>query len=461
VQEVGRSKYIDPKPTVAELPIFPTHPLKQLGAFVLGDGGPAAPSPIRDVAGFDLDDRGRLGFIRPEQPDRCTFVHLEPDRTILREMSLPIPMKLFTNDYPKAAWLDGDRWVVVLSEHRVGGQASAWWLNASNGEFKAITGFNSAPISKITRSRDGGFVALVVNDFKYTTEQAVIAFDKAGKSRWQIKEDNIGNDRGFFSLLRRGMSYLKLDSTGKDSVLFSPEDLTVTTTGQIAVLDNVRNTIEFFSNKGNFRKALDIEKLWGREPSYLSEITADQRGGIIVQDFQGSSPLVRMDVSGKILSQFTPRHPNGRIIDVIGGCKVSPLGRIWVSDGECLIRLRDDGVADLVLGMGPSEDKLGKIAALTVDQQGRLYAVDERTGAVHVYDHRGTRLRVCKPDVTDFKGKLVQAHVAAAADGSVYLASDSGPDAARFIHFAPDGQRLGVKQSGLDDVHERWYPLSS
>jgi sugar lactone lactonase YvrE len=438
VQEVGRTKHIEPKPPNVELPTFPSQSLKQLGAFTLREDGPVTRSPIRDINGFDLDGQGRIGFIRREASDRYTFVHLAPDGKLLREIPLTIPAKLFTNDYPKAACLEGDRWIVAISDRSPGGKASAWWLDATSGKLTAISGFDSPAIKNIAGSRDGGFVALVVTHSKYTMESAMIAFDKTGKPRWQIKQDYNGGDKA----------------------LFSPEDVTVTTGGRIAVLDNIRKTIQLFSTNGSFLTSLKLQNAWGRKPNYPTDITADKNGGVLVTDFQGSPPLVRMGASGKVLHQTAPKHRDGRAIDVVRGVRVTPSGHVWVCDGECFIRLGDDGVADLVLGNAPAEEKLGNIATLTVDQQGHLYAVDERTGAVHVYDDSGNRLRVCKPEVTDFKGKLVRAQVAAAPNGTVYLTDgDSWPNKVRFIHFAPDGKRLGVKQSGLDIGHEQWYPL--
>lgn len=354
----------------------------------------------------------------------------------MREAKLPIPAKLLTNDFPKAAWLEGDRWAVVVSDRGVGGKASGWWLNASNGNSDLIAEFKSSPISRIVGSGDGGFVALVVTHHKYSMEDALIAFDQSGKVRWQIKEDY-----------------------DDEKALFSPEDLTLTESRHIAVLDNIRKAIQFFDLDGKFLMTRDLEKSWGREPNYPSEITTDKNDGILVKDFDGNPPVVRMDKAGKVAGQFVPQHPNGRVVDAVQGLKVTRAGNVWACDGECFVRLRDDGVSDLVLGGAPTEESLGKIAGLTIDQGGRLHAVDERTGAVHVFDKNGNRLRLLKPEVTDFKGKLSLAQVAVSSDGGVYI--NDKLSSRSFVHFAPGGGRLGVKRFGLDDVTQELYSIAN
>jgi hypothetical protein len=67
-------------------------------------------------------------------------------------------------------------------------------------------------------------------------------------------------------------------------------------------------------------------------------------------------------------------------------------------------------------------------------------------------------LRVCKPDPSDIKSKLFRAHAAAFDDGTVYFSDgESFPGKPRFIQYAPNGQRVGVKEFGLDQVKEHWY----
>ena len=421
-----------------ELPEFPNRPLKLLGTLNLQDGGASTSSPIRDIWSFDFNSHGEIGFIRKDAPKRFAFVLIAPDGTLIREVTVGIPDELVESGFPKTAWVEGDRWVVASSRFEVEAKASAWWLNASNGALTTIKGFDSPRIQEITGSRDGGFVALASHRSQYTMEAQLIAFDLAGKVRWKLKQNNAG---------------------GPDA-LFSPQDIAVTTDSRVAVLDVIRHTVQFFRTNGNFLNAIKLDDAWGRKPNYPSGIVADKEGGVLVKDFRGKPPMVRMDASAKVITEFQPKHPDGRIIDAIRGVKVDDAGRVWVCDGECFVRLGDAGVADRVLGAAPSQEKLGRIATLTIDTQGRLYAVDDRSGAVHVYDPAGARLRICKPDPTDVKSKLFRPHIAASTDGTVSFTDGEGfPGNPRYIQYAPDGHRIGTKQFGLDPITEHWYGI--
>ncbi len=167
-----------------------------------------------------------------------------------------------------------------------------------------------------------------------------------------------------------------------------------------------------------------------------------------------------MDPEGKISSQFGLEHKHGRALDPKYGVRVSPAGRVWVCDGASLVRVTDAGIADLVLGSVPGGAALGRIACLSVDQKGQLYAADERSGEVHVFDQEGRRLRVCTPLNTDFAKQLTMADIAINEQGEVFLSGgDSFPEKPTYVHFGQDGKRVGTKQLGLDKITERWYPL--
>jgi hypothetical protein len=422
-----------------ELASFPDRPLRLLGTFSLQENGGSNAPAVRDVICFDLDDTGRIGFIRRESDRKCTFVQVSPEGILPAEVNLVIPAEALAYASLKSAWVKGDRWVVTASDCSVGGKAFAWWVDVASQEATAIPGFISPPIENVSGSRDGGFVVLATIRLKYSMEDELIAFDGHGSVRWRLKEDH----------------------RGEAGSLFSPEDLTVTTSGEIAIVDNIRKKVQLFGGSGVFVKTLDLAKIWGRKPNYPSEIAADNAGGILIRDFQGTPPLVRMDANGKVTRQFTPKLTSGRIIDTARGVRVSATGDVWVSDGDCIFRLAANGTADLVLGNAPKETVLGDAAAITVDQHARLYAVDKRSAAVHVFDENGSRLHVCKPDVADFSANLYTPELSATYDGEVYLSEGVGTSSGKpsFIHFGMDGRRIGTRRFDLDEISQKLYAL--
>lgn len=437
VREIARDKSPDPN-VEAAAPVTPSkEPLRLLGSFKLGSTG-ALTSPVRNVLCFDFDGRDRIGLVRDEQGGRYTFVLVEPDSQLVREVPIQFPAATNKHDWPRATWIEGERWLLTTTTGGAGGVTTAWWLNANDGGQTPLKGFDCPPMENVARLAGGGFIALTSKHLRYTIEDELIAFDPSGRVRWRIKEN----------------------SGSGDAVLFSPEAMTVTTSNRVAVLDVIRHTVQFFDSGGKFRSVVKLDAAWGRKANYPSDLAADINDGVVVGDFRGRPPVVRMTAAGKVRSQFQPKHADGRLLDVVRGVKVSPAGRLWANDGEALHRLGEQGVVVATLGRPPNPEQLGRIAGVTVDQAGRLYAADERTGAAHVFDNTGALLRVCKPEVGDFKGKLSVAQLTVHLDGSVFLSDGAGAgERAGFLQFDPTGKRVGFRKLGLDSITEQWHAL--
>ncbi|HWQ92846.1 MAG TPA: hypothetical protein VN673_14310 [Clostridia bacterium] len=436
VTELERKKHTPTPDTVEEPLPFKREALKFLGSFSLDDSHPMEEEVFRNVIGFGFDGSGRVNLLRRGKNDEYRLALVETNGQLIREVTLP---KLARPNLTQVrfAWTAKDRWIIMLSELGPEKKTFAWWLNAPAGELKALSGFTAPAVESVAGTADGGFVALCTHRYKYTMEDELIAFDQFGKVRWRVKQDY-----------------------QNEQALFSPEDITFTTHGQVAVLDKIRRSIQYFDINGAFIKSIDLEKSWARKPNYPTEISPEPDGGVLVHDFQGSPPVVRMNPEGKVVSQFSLKHADGRAIDPTYGVRVSPTGRVWACDGASLVRVTEEGVADLVLGSMPGSATLGRIACLTVDQNGKLYAADERSGEVHVFDQAGKRLRVCTPLNSDFAKKLIMGDIAVNQQGEVFLSGgNSFPEKATYVHFDPSGARVGAKTLGLDTVRERWYPL--
>jgi sugar lactone lactonase YvrE len=427
VNERSREKYLPPgeeKPVVAE-----KRPLPHLGSFVLQDNPP--PRPIRDIDAFAFDGLGRIGFLRSDDGEGYAFVLLDPSGPVLAEVALPMA----ADSAAHIAWIADSRWIVTASEHGIEKKSRGWWLDAEKQSLAEIAGFDCPSVESVAGTGDGGFVVLATRQQRYSTTDQLIGFDPSGKPRWN-HEVKYGLEPG---------------------ALFSPEDITVTTHMEIAVLDNIRNTVQLFAVDGAHRRTIALKKAWKREPNYPSAITPDVDGGFIVFDFDSNPPFVRMKPDGSTRGTLRPKHVDGRPIDAHTGLRGAPDGSLWASDGHSFVQLRDNGVASRIVGSPPDETSLGKISAITGDQRGQLYAVDERTGAVHVFDANGAKLRVGKPAKDDFSGNVRFVHVAADDDGSVFVATENH-GAPRYLHFAPDGRRLGIERLDVDAITQEWYP---
>jgi hypothetical protein len=411
VKEVGRAPFVESAAPVAQATEAHVRlELRALGTIDLSAS--ASRSPIHDVMCFALDDRGRIGFLRRTE-DRFDFVRVDPDGQNLLELALPEPPKGEWWSYT-LAWSAGESWVVCASDSGPG-DAQVWRLEAAAERVVPLAHFAAPDVESLAATKEGGFVVLGDTSYEggYFTHD-LLAFDGSGQRRFAL-----GGDQG---------------DPDDESTLFAPQAMTVLASGEPVVLDNIRDLLQFYSDGGEFLYALELEQAWGREPNYPSEVHADPDGGVIVHDFNGNPPIVRMDRDGKVLTEFQPRHADGGTFRIRSGVQVGPGGALWTSDGQALLRLDASGLVSSVLGPSASADELGKIARLALGPGDRIHAVDPRTGAVHVFTPEGRRLHVCRPAPKDFDEELSLPSLSVNDSGEVLLDG---------LAFAADGTRIG------------------
>jgi hypothetical protein len=245
-----------------------------------------------------------------------------------------------------------------------------------------------------------------------------------------------------------------------DSQLLSPDDVAVTTLGEVMVVDVIQHKVAVFDSRGSLRRTIDLEKAWGREPSYPSGIARDIDGGFIVEDFGAAVPFVRMRPDGAVRGELQPRYDDGRPTGRLFRVQASPDGTVWGSDGEALLRLTEEGIVEGAVGAPASVEDLGEVAALTLDAGDRIYAADRRTGAVHVFGPDGKLEHVCRPDPGDVKDALDSPSLTVTGDGRIYLRPDSGlDDSGGFIEFSASGHRTA--RHAWPDRSRLWNPATS
>lgn len=425
-----------PKDKVAP-PLLPV-----LGRFDLQDrpsGG-----AIYGILEFDFDGQGHFGFLRRDPASMMSFVIVDSQAAVLAEIPLPKQNeekkveKEKENDTETmhVASLGGTRWIVATSRFAEGAKSRAWWIDAEKRSIDEIAGFDAPSIEKVRGTPDGGFVVLATHHQEYSSTDFMIRFDATGKQAW--KHEARGDTQ--------------------PSSLFSPEDLTVTTRGEIAVLDNIRKTVQWFALDGSHLRTTALANAWKHDPNYPTDITPDAAGGVIVHDFNGTPPFVRMRPDGAVSGELSPKRGDGRVIDADTGLRAAPDSTLWACDGDSFIQLSDQGLALRDIGSTADDDKLGAIAAVTADAEGTLHAMDRRTAAVHVFGPDGAKLRVCKPAKDDFPGHISSTHLTVTHDGGLLvLMKEDDEKRERYLAFGPDGSRKGIKQLGLDDITEEWY----
>ncbi len=406
-------------------------PLRSLGRIELRRPARAIPLPIQRVHDFVIDSHGRIAFVN-ENAKTTSLMRVDASGKTCGSLSLDA-VEGGGNSELLFAHVGGERFVLIKSTSEHGNCAgTTWWADFTTGKTTAITNFDRSHVAYVAGFLDGRFAVGA-----WDCDEGITAFDAQGRRAWSQRSDPLANGR---TLMRQ-----------------SPKALTVTTTGEVVALEIDSKSVYRFDQNGRHLGTLDLAKAWGREPNDPTGIEADKAGGFIISDSKGSPPVVRMNADGSVRAAFQPRHPDGRGTGT--EVKVAPDGRLWTCDGRALLRLDDAGVVDRVLSDPPDPAQLERISALEVDQTGRIYAADWRTGAVHVFNPRGQFLRTCAPSPTDLEGHFGGEQLTVSDDGHVYLGLGDfvNKRAGQYVHFLPDGTRQGIETLALDSIRQDWH----
>jgi DNA-binding beta-propeller fold protein YncE len=438
VVETRRTPYQAPVvPTRAEeLRAVPERQLQSLGAIELQRQA-AADVPFDSVEAFDRDDRGRFGVLTMTDCDgnhAPQFVLVDANGKLLRRVAIDAPGRLCSLQF-HAAWVGGDRWLITTNVLGDDPKASAAWLDVSTGKFTPLEHFDVQDVKALRGTHDGGFIALTTTHTAYSMQDSLLGFDKDGRQRWAIAEEH-GNDK---------------------TKLSSAEAVTVTTDNEVVVLENISDELKVYDRNGAYRRTVNLTAAWGRKPNYPSGVAADADGGVFVFDFHGEPSIVHMNCDGAVLESFTPKFRDGRRFDVRDEVRQDRDKARWASDGRALLRLDAQGIVDRVIGNKPDFGALGDVAAFQITHDGKIYAVDQRTAAVHVFDTAGRRLAVCHPDPHDYAGEMRGTSLTIADSGDVFVERDDRRH--DFVHYAADCRRVGVERADLDEVAQHWHAV--
>ena len=330
VTETGRTPFAPPKKDAEPDPAAEARPIELafLGSIPLGSP-PKIAGPVRDVGAFDLDDRGRIGFVRRTAGGSTpeAFVLIDPAAeggSVLLERPLGELADPSTASV-LLAWTGGDRWVLIATRLADDGPARAWTIDAATGDATPLPRFDAPHVESIDGTGDGGFAGLVVQHGEYTITEWLARFDADGRTLWRVEE-----------------------SSEDSRALFSPDGVAVSAAGRVGVVSAVGEDLRVFSPDGRHLRTIELEDRLGREPNYPSDLYADgpsddpEEDRWILHDFLGSPPVVRLGPGGSgnaVRAALTPRFPDGRACD-FGEIRQSPRnGRLWTTDGDGLHRL--------------------------------------------------------------------------------------------------------------------------
>ena len=235
---------------------------------------------------------------------------------LLRAISLTMQPKPNSTQWNPLCWIGGSRFVIAISEIRVDGKAKAWSVDARTGRSSRFLPSIFLPSSGWSARPTDPFVALAALRSKYTIEKSVTRFDRQGRRQWRLKEGNGSQD---------------------PARLFNPEDIAVTSEGDVLVLEN-RQSTQAVRPHGRHLSTIELEKAW-READYVVGAIPESDGNLLISDFDGSPPYARMTRDGVVAGGFEPKYADGQAIGTAHGMQAAPDGHLWISDGHALQRL--------------------------------------------------------------------------------------------------------------------------
>ena len=442
VTEICRKKCVLPEESTADQATgqaekgLPKISLDYLGAIELR--GSAGKSKCffdeYDLGGFTVDKRGRFVFVQGGTDKAGGLLRIDAQGAVVGRVPLPA-LNGKDERWTGHACLGDDRFAVTKSEYGVDGKSKAWIADFASGGLTPLPDFECPSVKAILGLPNGGFAVLATHHSKYTMEEELRAYDAKGRLQWKVGE---GQPK-------------------ERETLFSPEDICLTSDGLIAVIEVIGRKIKFYNPSGHFVRLIDLTQAWGREPKYPCDIEAMPNGELLVGDAVASGGgFVRMASDGKILSEFSLHFANGR--QFTSSVRPGPDGRMWAYLNRALLEVNEKGVVERVVGEAPTAERLDKIAAATVDRQGRLYVLDEHTYCVHVFSPEGKPLFLCKPDPQEIPaGNVWSPNLTISDAGEIYVSrkGDSSDKASGgYFRFSAEGRRQGVVRLNLDSITE-------
>jgi sugar lactone lactonase YvrE len=413
---------------------MPEAELRHLGVICLDQRRVASRHPVRDVSAFDLDDKGRICFVRAVPRQRPVAVLLSHAGGILGEVPFGERLSEPGATFSGPACVGGGRFVIAETPRETGLSARCYVVNCATRSAREVDFPPGLCVAALAGFPDGQFAALTKRYHKYGITDGLYVFGKNGRVVRHREQGGYGGER---------------------DDLLSPEDIVACGTNTLAVLDNIRHTVQVFTRDGRLERFVDLEQTWRREPSYPTGIAVDGSCGFVVYDFDAEWPVVRMDRQGRIVSQCVPAYSDGRPVDVIGGVRCASDGGFWVSDRHSILHLSPSGIVDRVLGEPMAVQTLAKPDAVAVSFDGRVCISDERTHAVHVFAPSGRRTAICRPDARDLRAVGGIERLVVSGKGDIY--ASLGCSGETYLRFRPDGTRVGRLSTDVDAITQEWH----
>jgi len=437
VCELERQPFEAPEHASRERVLQPVNvQLEPLEPIALELESPGPKPPLQDARAWQPDDAGGFFAIRSIEEGDFVRVHIARDGSQLEEVVIDALPEDPNPGYVDWQALGDDEWLVMRTSYADPlDRQFAGVVEGRTGELFELTGLarievDGTPLAVKAGARlpDGRLVVLGSFRFGMASSAALVclALDIEAEPDWVLGDDY-----------------------RDETMLFSPGDVTVTAGGTVVVLDTVRDWLQMYAPDGEHLGNIDLEGVWGQEPSSTSDVTALPGGGVLVYDFLGSPPLWKMDLETGDVAQLTPHYSDGRSPDELArNVHVAPDGGLLTSDGYVLLRLDADGLVVGSLGSAAGAQQLSEPGAAAFLADGRICIQDVRTGAPFVWDQGGKLLFIGAVEPGDAEDVDSIGNFAVRPDGELWINGEEQG----YLGWSATGERLGRRDFGQPEI---------
>lgn len=380
---------------------------------------PRPSSPIRDVHGFDLDDRGQIGWVRRADAPATVpqFVLIDADGDVVAEHEL-VMADLKDAHVQEIVWLAGDHWL-ILRQWFPGGiepHAELWLLNWRSGEFARILQERTG-VDRVCRTPDGW--AMLVGDLTDRTVHRY-RFDPASGHHERVE-------------------IIPVDRRGRT------DDICVLDDGTLVSLSAVPFRLHLWGQHDT--RTIELEGgLLGAGRIYAAGIKSTPNGGLAVLESAESERVHLLNADGTHRSSLDARGPGGEPFNLYDNWRFDSQGELWASDSNRLFRVGQQGV-DRTLG--PTQgDAMGDPIAITRAVSGEFYALELGTASIHVFGADGTRVQILRPPAGEVMLQDALAWVFVRTDGTVHFRTNYEDGS---YAFDAQGAFLGRQTPRIED----------
>lgn len=380
---------------------------RPLGDFIPGAGEPAPPDAhLHGVDAFDIDNRGRIAFVRDDGALGFTFVLVDGEGVLIREVLLPFRTRPSRKEPVVSAWAGVEAWVAAATN-----SGEAFYINAANGQARPLLEPRTSEIEAIQARAGRGFLLRDIqrSPVDGIATRVALLFDTDGRLERRIE------DRGRES---RFIGAVALSGGGWAR--------------------NGYRSLVFLDESGVESRRVPLGELAKDEETNL--LFRDAGGGCIMTVFQvrggwvGSARYIRIRPDGSISNSLHLRDGSGAPLEV-RQLQGDPQGRVWASNGQALLRLSHDGAVQRAFGPDPTRPSVNTDLEYVVDSRGHLHATDIPAGIAYTFDSTGARIGNCRAQTASRRRFLI------APDGSPWFAST--PDREQPWHLARCGASRG------------------